>query len=68
MNDFFKTIDPSLTRIVTTPSNVSENVFKTATTTFPERHLTINELEEAFNKSAGADEISLKWSKIVSEN
>ena len=51
--------------IIPTPSNPLENFFKKATTTFPERYLTINELKGAFfllkmNKSDGADEISFR--------
>ena len=62
-NEFFTEIGPSLTRKIPTPSKPFEGFLEKASTTSPEKCLTINELKDTFfslkmNKSTGADEIS----------
>ena len=62
-NEFFTEIGPSLARKIPTLSKPFEVFLKKASITLPERHLTINELKDAFsslkiNKSTGAYEIS----------
>ena len=54
---------PSLARKIPTPCKPFETFLKKASTTSPEKCLTMNELKDAFfslkmNKSTGADEIS----------
>ena len=62
-HEFFTEIGPSLTRKTPDPSKPFESFLKRASTTLPERCLTINALTDAFfslkiNKSIDADEIS----------
>ena len=62
-NEFFTEIGSPLARKIPTPSKPFERFLKKASTTLPERCLTMNELKDALfykktNKSTGADEIS----------
>ena len=63
LNEFFTEIGQSLARGLPTPSKPFDRFLKKASTTLPERYLTINELKDAFfslkiNKSTGADKTS----------
>ena len=61
-DEFFTEISSSLARKIPTPCNPFETFLKKASTTSPEKCLTMNDLKDAFfslkmNKSTGADEI-----------
>ena len=63
INEFFTEISQSLAKKIPTPSNPFESFLKKASTTLPEKCLTISKLKDAFfslevNKSTSADEIS----------
>ena len=67
-NEFFTEIAPSLARKILIPIKPFESLLKKASTTLPERSLTISELKDIFfslnmNKSIGADEISFNVTK-----
>ena len=72
-DEFFLEIGPSLAEEIPIPSKSFEIFLKKVSTSLPEKYLTINELRNLFfcpktKKSTGADEISSKAIKIVSEN